>query len=163
MSNTQTTGTTETVRYANIKALYQMLHQSGEFAVISHIKESRKQIDALLSKLAKLEQAESENLKREEQAKTVAKAQKAADEQPPVEVAPVAESVAPAPAEEKPAVKPEKDASELVITRSKTFSPEKKPAPKACFAPRNVSSSARRRGSPSYAETKRFYCITSRT
>ncbi len=130
MSNTQTTGTTETVRYANIKALYQMLHQSGEFAVISHIKESRKQIDALLSKLAKLEQAESENLKREEQAKTVAKAQKAADEQPPVEVAPVAESVAPAPAEEKPAVKPEKDASELVITRSKTFSPEKKPAPK---------------------------------
>ena len=99
MSNTQTTGTTETVRYANIKALFQMLHQSGEFAVISHIKESRKQIDALLNKLAKLEQTESENQKREEQARAAAKAQKAVVEQPE-EVAP-AETVAP-PAEEKP-------------------------------------------------------------
>lgn len=127
MSNTQTTGTTETVRYANIKALYQMLHQSGEFAVISRLKESRKQIDALLSKLAKLEQAESENSKREEKAKAVTAAQKVAEQ--PVAQAPT-ESAMPAPAEEKPVVKPEKDASELVITRSKTFSPEKKPAPK---------------------------------
>lgn len=152
MSNTQTTGTTETVRYANIKALFQMLHQSGEFAVISHIKESRKQIDALLNKLAKLEQTESENQKREEQARAAAKAQKAVVEQPE-EVAP-AETVAP-PAEEKPAAKTEKEASELVITRSKTFTPEKKPAPKVPSYIKGVITPAPQRETPSRSASSR--------
>ena len=128
MSNNQTNGATETVRYANIKGLFQLLHQSGDLAQITQLKESRKQIDALLSKLARLEQAESENQKKEEAVRTQAKAPKTvAPVETPVEQKP---QVPVTPAEEKSVPKPEKETQEPVFTRSKTFTPEKKQAPK---------------------------------
>ena len=127
MSNTQTNRTTETVRYANIKALFQLMHQSSELTEQAQLRECRKQVDALLSELMKKEQEEVNRIKQEEDAKNAVK-------RPQVAVSEaVTESLVAEPAvkeEVKPAAKADKPADNMVVSRSKTFTPEKKPAPK---------------------------------
>lgn len=128
MANTQQK-TTETVRYANVKALYQML-QRADFAELSKIKECRKQIDALISELRRQENEEINRLKQEEEARNAAK-RVATPEQPAKETVENAEPVkAPVQEEEsKPAVKTDRPADSMVVTRSKTFTPEKPSKP----------------------------------
>ena len=127
MSITQTNRTTETVRYANIKALFQLMHQSSELTEQAQLRECRKQVDALLSELMKKEQEEVNRIKQEEDAKNAVK-------RPQVAVSEaVTESLVAEPAvkeEVKPAAKADKPADNMVVSRSKTFTPEKKPAPK---------------------------------
>ena len=127
MSNTQTNRTTETVRYANIKALFQLMHQSSELTEQAQLRECRKQVDALLSELMKKEQEEVNRIKQEEDAKNAVK-------RPQVAVSEtVTESLVAEPAvkeDVKPAAKADKPADNMVVSRSKTFTPEKKPAPK---------------------------------
>ncbi|MCI8613375.1 MAG: translation initiation factor IF-2 [Clostridia bacterium] len=127
MSNTQTNRTTETVRYANIKALFQLMHQSSELTEQAQLRECRKQVDALLSELMKKEQEEVNRIKQEEDAKNAAK-------RPQVAVSEtVTESLVAEPAvkeDVKPAAKADKPADNMIVSRSKTFTPEKKPAPK---------------------------------
>ena len=122
MSNTQTNRTTETVRYANIKALFQLMHQSSELTEQAQLRECRKQVDALLSELMKKEQEEVNRIKQEEDAKNAVK-------RPQVAVSEtVTESLVAEPAvkeDVKPAAKADKPADNMVVSRSKTFTPEK--------------------------------------
>lgn len=120
------TNTTETVRYPNIKALFQMLHQSADAAVLGEVRESRRQVDALLNELLRKEQEEAEIQRREEEERNAQK-QAAHIEAEEVRQSEPSEPVA---EEVKPAVKTEKEQDSLVVTRSKTFAPDKKQAQK---------------------------------
>ena len=131
MSNNQQK-TAETVRYANVKALYQML-QRADFAELSRIKECRKQIDALLNELRRQESEEATRLKQEEEARNAAK--RPAVSEPVQEAVVKAEPIKSESKEEesKPVVKSDRAADSMVVTRSKTFTPEKKPAAKPSY------------------------------